>query len=262
MGKLLDQGYINGVGENNMKELDVIEGYSGYVPGEFDIPDDTNPGSCIVTFSVKSEEMPAKSAQAGKRIFENFVWITKQFDLGRSEVSRRINDKVHYDSELGKWVVDELVEYQSDIKAYPQHWNAFARGSTQGAVGTPINLLFKNNPAKVENYTRYKVDTIEMLSQLGDDHLRQITIGGIEDRERAKKYLADVAKMAPSLQLNQAMAEKDEQIDSLRSQVSELSSKINALIAGIESKAITQEVERPAKRGRPAKEQSEESVSL
>lgn len=196
---------------------------------------DTNPGVTQIRFTVKSEEMPFLSAEAGRVITKNFIWITKVMDLGRSELSRRIRDKVLFDETTRKWKILSLGSPRSDIKQYPAQWNAFYRGIQDQIIGTPLMMIFKGDPARAEMYKFRHIDTVEQLAACGDGEIQGLGMGAREDVRRAQEYIKTAKAQAPAMEFNLKLDQKDRQIEQLQSVVSELSERLNQFLSDDEA---------------------------
>ena len=139
---------------------------------------------------------------------------------------------------------------QSDIRKYSEAWNAFARNASEDDLGTPLMLLFKNDPSRVEHYKAYHITTVERLAGMNPSDLENMGMGARGDSERARSYLAraqgNADKTAATYQIDMVRRENE----SLRSQVQDLSSKLSQLLEA-------QLGESPKKRGRPVKQETE-----
>ena len=237
-----------------IKRQEAIAGYDGFK--NEDLISNENPFACNVQFKVVSEEMPALTRAAGKIVRQNFVWIFKEFDLGKSKLSRRIKDKVHFDETLGTWKVDMLAQPKSDIEQYTQQWNAFVAGNKDNVVGTPLALLFKNDPSRVEEYAKYNVKFVEQLAAFTDQNAADFGMGGLDDKKKAMGFLSRIEEAAPGAQIEAAMADKDDKIAYLQTQIAELSSKMTALVSASDGKDLTPSQPRP--RGRPPLDKSQQ----
>jgi hypothetical protein len=218
-----------------LQQITHIEGLEGYE--NVDLQNDTNPGVTQITFWVKSEELPGETALQGKVVRQNFVWIRKVINLGNLIVERRIKDKVVFDTTTQSWKVKVLAAGRasdgtpiSDISRYPNEWNHFARNAKEEEAGTPISLLFKNDPSRAEMYKAYHVKTIEQLSACSETHIQTIGLGAREDISKAKAYLARLSSMAPSIALDAKLNEKDEMIAKLQAQLDDLSGKLTQVL--------------------------------
>lgn len=222
----------------------------GLAPSFIDtnLKDDTPPGVTQVRFSVVSEEMPFLSNQKGERVTQSFVYVTKIMNLGNSMIHRRIRDKVEFDKSTGKWKILQLA-VKSDIRDHKDEWNAFYRGASEDFVfGTPLVILFKNDPARADFYKSRHITSIEQLSRCNDSDTQMLGLGAREEVAKAREFIARSKEHAPAIAANSAMEEKDRQIQSLQSQVEDLGQKLTELLnAQIEAAKEGQKA--PAKRG-------------
>jgi len=210
-----------------MKENVHIEGLD--YTQDHDLLDDTPPDSIITTFQVVSEVMPYASNLAGAEVRQNFIHVSRVFELGKSSYTRRIRDNVEYDEKLGKWVIKRLaVGGQSDIKKNPNEWNAFMRGVVSTPIGAPISILFKNDPSRVAFYESNHIHTIEQMALLNHTDRTSLGMGVADDCRRAEAYLEKVKASAPAAELAAKMDEKDQQIALLQRKIEEMSSVMDA----------------------------------
>jgi len=242
-----------------LKEIDVpIEGLEETHFEDIQMLDDARPGVTIVKFYVKSEEMPAKSREAGRIVRENFIWIQKIMNLGNAILHRRVRDKIEWDDVAKKWKVKMLAQgKESDVRRYTNEWNAFARGANENSIGTPLQFLFKNDPARVDAYKAKYITTIEQLANLSASHLKEIGIGGEEDKKHAIYYLDKIEKQVPNLEINNKLEEKDRQIETLMNRVNDLTAKLTEVL-----EAQLKGEEKKVKKTKPTKaKESYEDVS-
>lgn len=235
-----------------------IEGLD--VHEDHELFDDTPPGAVQVRFDVVSEEMPFETSQSGRTIRKNFVYIFKTWELGRSSFRRRIRDKVSFNEATGKWVIHKLgANGQSDIRTYPSEWNAFMRGTSQEDFGTPLSLLFKNDPSRVELYRSKHVKTVEQLSSLPESSIQELGMGAREEVAFATQYLEQTKKTGAAMALKAELDQQKQANDSLRSQVADLSAKLTELL----NREVEELSATPKKKlGRPRKVISEVAEQL
>lgn len=229
---------------------------------------DTPPGVVQTRFFVERERMPFLSEQEGRDVYRNFVYVERKWDLGRSHYIRRINDTVEFDETTHKWKIKRLYPVtlagdppmpQSDIKRNTAEWNAFVQGASQADIGTSLELLFRNDPARVEDYKHYHIRSLEALANVTDAMIDHLPMGVRADRERAKAMLQKIAAQAPSIAINNKLEEKDRQIETLSKQVSDLSEKLTKLLS---AQMEGLEDEQPKRRGRPRKVEASEDSNL
>lgn len=253
-----------------------IEGLDPTDPG-IDLPNDTNPGEVQTRFSVEKELMPFLSEEAGRPVYRNFVHVERKWHLGAFVNRRRINDEVEFDETTQRWKVKRLNPATvggpegpvpvSDIKRNPKEWNAFSRGASQDDIGTPLELLFKNDPAKVEQYKYLHIRSLEALASLTDKSLDQMPMGSRYDRDKARTVVQRMNAEAPQHAINNKLEEKDRQIEQVQKQNASMSAQIAELTAKLSRVLETQitalsPAEAPKKRTRKAKETPAEEAAI
>lgn len=206
-----------------LKKQSHIEGLEYFE--DVDSADDIDPTANLISFYVVSEEMPALTREAGRTISKNFVHIRKTINLGNLIVERRIRDTVEYDEKSNKWKILKLAK-KSDIKQYPDEWNAFARSAVDNVIGTPLSVLFPNDPAKVDTYKYFSIKTVEQLSLLTDAHIQSLPLDARKDRQKAELFLKATEENAPSIAVQSKIEEKDRQIAFLTQTVESLKAEM------------------------------------
>ena len=128
----------------------------------------------IPRFHSKAVEIPFKSEQAGRPVFEDrqFVEIIIPGD-NKNRVVEPVND--------------------GHKERWPEAWAAFEAGLAAPTSGTPLSEWPKVTRAQVENLAYLQIRTVEDLAGLNDNLVLNIGMGGRELRESARKFL-DVSK--------------------------------------------------------------------
>lgn len=222
-----------------LKPMTHIEGLEAFE--DVQLLDDTDPSANQVKFYLKAEEMPYLTAHPeeipkeeghipGNIYRKNFVCIEKICNLGNSIVDRRINDKVEFDQGTGKWRVLRLDAAQSDIKRYPAEWNAFATSAAEGSIGTPLNLLFKNDPARVLFYKSKFINTIEQLSHCGESEIQLLGMGAREDVRRAIRFAEMASEAAPGIARSLEMEAMAKENAALKAGMADLNDKLRQVL--------------------------------
>jgi len=179
-------------------------GGSGFLVGK----ENTN---VLVMFYNRSVEIPAKSAQLGRRYCENQIYV-----------------KIQHPGETNN-IIDRPVRDEDKVR-YASHWRAFVMNRTQVPEGTPIDLLFPNNPAFAENLRAMGIYTIEQCSELSAIAIENIGRGGQEAVNRAKQYLANAQKGVGFHEWKKKEEEWAAHTRRLENQIAELTSKLNAVL--------------------------------
>lgn len=168
----------------------------------------------VVLFYTRSVFNAAKSAQLGSRQYENQTWV-KMHPPGE-----RLN------------VIDRPVQ-DMDKRRFPYQWNNFLQNKTQVPDGTPIDLLFPNNPAVADNLKAFGVHTVQQCSTLSDNAMQTIGMGSVEWKNMAVRYLESANSGTAFLKLQAELAQKDQDIRILKRQFEQLKTSYDDLIARI-----------------------------
>ena len=208
--------------------------------------DDTPPEGVITHFWVKSEEIPAESID--RIVRKNFVYVTRTWEVGHSSYSRRIRDKVEFDTASGKWKILKLAE-KSDIRRNTDEWNAFVRGATEEDLGTPLSMLFRNDPSRVMFYKDKHIKTIEKLAAVNYTDASMMGMGVHDDIQKAQKYIAQLNDSVKGGAVVSQLEDIQQENAVLRAQLEDLKSKIDS------EPTIAKRG-----RGRPAKASAEDSA--
>lgn len=215
----------------NIDQTIHIDGLDTFQDHDLSMGNDTPPDAIMVKFEVVSEYMPFLSEQKGERVYKNFVHRSYIKELGHSTGSRRIKDTVEYDEASGRWKVKKLANKgQSDIKKFPNEWNAFYNGTTGNLVGTAIEFLFKHDPTRAELYKRNHVYSIEQLAGLSESDCQRGGMGWLDDKKRAQNYIARSKEAVTGVQFNAHVKNMEAENASLKSQVEELTSQVRQLL--------------------------------
>lgn len=241
------------------EQLTHIEGLDEFTDHDLSMENDTPPDAIIVWFDVQKEYMPFLSAQAGERVYKNFVRRYFIKELGFSTGSRRIKDEVEFNEETGRWKIKRLAPAgQSDIKKFPNEWNKFYSGNTSVVSGTPIDMLFKHDPSRADMYRRNHVDSVERLAGLTEADCQRGGMGWLDDKKRAMTFLSKAKDAAGGIQNLARMQEMEAKNAVLEATIKDLTSKLDMVLTQrIEShQAASEPVSKTRRRG-PKKESAE-----
>lgn len=153
----------------------------------------------VVLFYVKSVFDAAASAAKGSRQYKNENWVRM------CPPGEKLN------------IVDRPVK-EEDTHRFPRQWNAFLQNKTQVPEGTPIDLLFPNNPAIADNLKAFGVFTIQQCANLSAHALDSIGMGSQNWKNMAVQYLESAKSGSAFLQMRTEMDKKDQQIRLLTQQ--------------------------------------------
>lgn len=210
---------------------------------------DTPPDQITIWFTEDDVFLPSIMDDSGNLIreekWEKFVHFNFSYDLGHCEGRKRLNDKVRRNESTGKW---EIVSFektgQSHILNHQAQWDAFHDGLDYNEIGTPLEILFPQNPGMCKHLRRIGVSTIERLSKLTDSETQ---LGGMGVSDASKKAKAYVERMADGAKDR----EMDAYITALEAAKKADEARIQALEATVARlAALAEEKESPKPRGK------------
>ena len=175
----------------------------------------------LVKFENISKLNPAKSEEAGLEIHEMVTFINIRTPGQRTEeIMRRLRPQ--------------------DKLRFPEHWKAFNdRENLPQAEGTPLSEWAGVNAAQVEEFKYLHITTVQQLVNVSDSNANNIK-GFYALKEKALAYLNSAIDNKAAEELEK---QKQENIDLLK--------RISAL------EALSNNTEKPTKRGRPKKSDKE-----
>jgi hypothetical protein len=120
--------------------------------------------------------------------------------------------------------IDEENEHNLEAhnNRFPRQWKAFKAGQDSGALGTPLTALTALSPARAAELAYFKVATVEQLAGLTDANLQRIGAGYYEERKRARAFLAAQKDTELVTEVQEELAKRDEQIETMKRQLEQL----------------------------------------
>lgn len=160
-----------------------------------------------VEFLRKPRLHAAKSREAGRAVYEeaDYVRIFVPGDKS-SVVERPLTDQ--------------------DIQRFQERYNKWKSGQAEAVIGTPLASLPSMTPSKLEEYKFFKIITVEQLAE-ANDNLGSKFMSFQQDKQRAKAFLEVAAGNAPIERMNQELAQRDAEIETLKQQMAALMSKMS-----------------------------------
>jgi len=163
----------------------------------------------IVGFYKKSILNSAKSREMGQPVYE-----------GRDFV------KIQHPGETLN-IVDRPVQ-DGDMQRWPRQWHSYQQGVRQTPDGVPINLLFPSKP-EIETMLRgYNIHTVEQLAGLSGEAISTVGMGAQDWVNAAKRYMERADKGVNHHQFEKALADKDQEIRTLRRQIEEVTALVRS----------------------------------
>jgi hypothetical protein len=107
-----------------------------------------------------------------------------------------------------------------DRKRFPMQYSAFKAGESEAVVGTRLKDWPAIRKSEMENLAYFKVHTVEQLAGLSDENIQRIgPVRGLV--EKAQAYVAAAKDGAVVEQMREALKAKDNELDTLKRQMTE-----------------------------------------
>ena len=169
-----------------------------------------------MVFHSKAVHNPAKSRETGVPTYDPILYVRIQTPGDNLQIADR-------------------PAKANDVERFPKQYELFKQGRGEEQPGTPVDLLFPDNPEIVATLRHLKIPTVQMLADLNSEGERHIGMGGLEWKAKARRFL-DMAKANEG----NAAAEKvrDDlmlKIDGLIAENKELSARLTKAVAKLEA---------------------------
>jgi hypothetical protein len=153
----------------------------------------------MVRFANVPKLNAVKTEEAGRPIYENQVVLYVRHPGERDETA--VAMKEHHKFE------------------FPRAWAAFEAGQQPEAEGTPLSVLFPNDPAIVQHLRGCHIFTAEQLAGLTAEGKRRVGMGVEGYVSQAQKFLDAAEKAAPMHQAEAMIRRQNEEIEALKTQL-------------------------------------------
>ena len=165
----------------------------------------------VVIFYQKSVRDPIASRDRAIPIFKDVIYV-KIFRPGE-----QLN------------TIDRPAE-ETDRRRFANQWNKFQHNQTQVPEGTPIDLLFPNNPSVADSLRAHGIHTVQQCANLTSHAIDHIGMGGQEYVNRAKQYIAAASSGSSFIKYQEENKKKDQEIKLLNQQVADLKAQLDGII--------------------------------
>lgn len=174
------------------------------------------------------------------RLFVEFTLRAVPDEIASRDAQRPISRQVDYIRIRQPGERDEIMRpaHDGDRRRFARHWEAYQAGRQEMPDGTPLSILFPNNPEIVENLKYLKVFTVEQLAGLNDTQVQNVGMGARAWQQKAAQFLM--------------LSDDGKGLDVLTSKVDQLTKQVEALLeknTALET-ALTEATEK--KRGKAA----------
>ena len=145
-----------------------------------------------VKFSRKSRRIGYKSEMAGRPIYEDTDYISIQQPGERDQLVRPVREE--------------------DKHRFRKQWEAYLAEADQTPEGTPVSILFPNEPTVCDMLRDLKIYTIEQLAEVSEYGIERMGIDGRRYVAKAKATLDQSANIAQINQLERQVEDVKEQL--------------------------------------------------
>lgn len=162
-----------------------------------------------VRFVRKSVRNAYKSDQEGRPVFEPIDYIQIQQPGERDMLMRPVKEE--------------------DKARFPRHWEAFQANAKQTPDGTPVQMLFPNEPHITDMMIDLRILTVEQLAQLSEAGINRLGMDGRKYVARAAAAMDQSAKAAEVSRLTRELGEATEKNKLLEDQMGQLRARIDLM---------------------------------
>ncbi len=171
-----------------------------------------------VRFYNKKVVDPDLSAQMGRSMFKETPYVFIQ-EPGERD-----------------YIDDPLANKPWAPARFPHQYAQYLKQQDQIPEGTPIDFLFPQHPYIGENLRSMSIHTVEQMAGMQDTGLQNIGMGAFQWRDKAKNYLAIANKGVGAHKLQTELDARDNTIATMKSQMDEMRTRIDRLMAQVEQK--------------------------
>lgn len=166
----------------------------------------------VVMFYNYSKHNAHKSAQEGRPIFEDHVYVKI------SPPGERLN------------IVDRPAT-DEDRRRWNMQWQMFQQNKQQVPAGTPIGLLYPDQPSIADMLRAHRVHTVEQLSELSSNAIDTIGMGAQRYVNDARKYLDQAGKGVHAIEFRKTV----ERLESEKRVLEQQMQALRATVQGMQS---------------------------
>ena len=162
----------------------------------------------FVEFSTRAVQMPWKSKEAGRPIYEDQAFITIDFP---GDKTKRVDRPVKMEGDDSG---------PSDPERFPRQWMLFQNQQDQASDGMPITEWAPLTKSQALELKAIKIHTVEALASLPDSACTWL--GSRELRAKAQTWLESVRDHSAEARLEAQLEQRDALIATLQQQVNDL----------------------------------------
>jgi hypothetical protein len=167
--------------------------------------------SMVCMFYNRPMQNAAKSSEKGRPVFDNKIFV-----------------KIHPPGERLNVVDREANE--NDKRRFPMQWEQFRKKKQQQPEGTPVELLYPEQPTVAATLRANGIQIIEQLAKLSGNAIQDVGMGCQTWVNYAQKYLELANKGANESMVRRQFEQKDREINVLKRQVEDLKNKLEGMM--------------------------------
>jgi hypothetical protein len=165
----------------------------------------------VAMFYTKAAHNPAKSADSGRPVYEDKVFV-----------------RIHPPGERLN-IVDRPAT-ANDQRRFPAQWAQFKENREQIPEGTPVDLLYPDQPSIAAMLRANNVHTVEQLAELSATAIESIGMGTQTYVNNAQKYLQMSNKGMAAAQVRRELEDRDRQIKTMAGTIESLKQQVDKLM--------------------------------
>jgi hypothetical protein len=196
-----------------------------------------------VRFVRKSARNAYKSDLEGRPIFEPVDYIQIQQPGERDMLMRPVKEE--------------------DKLRFPKHWEAFQANTKQAPEGTPVQMLFPNEPHITDMLIDLRILTVEQLAQLSEAGINRLGMDGRKYVARAAAAMDQSAKAAEVSRLTRELTEAQEKNKLMEDQMAQMRARMDSLESRLRQAPLDEPMMFPSRREpKPARARAPEPDTL
>ena len=187
-----------------------------------------------VQFYLRSRLNPYRSSQEGKPSYDAVDFVKIRQPAERDQL--------------------DIAVTEEHKQRWPKQWEAYQAKKRQIPDGTPVKLLFPNEPHITDLCVDLNIDTIEQLAQLSEHGINRL---GMDGRKYVAKAQAALDRLEATKEVGRLTRELDEAREDARlarEALAQMGSRVDALEARLRQPDDETPMEMPRRRGRPPKQ--------
>lgn len=120
--------------------------------------------------------------------------------------------------------------WKKDLERFPRQYAQFKANQEQTTEGTPLSLWGGCTLGQAKELEFFNVKTVEQLAELNDNLASKFH--GVQGlKQRAKDYVAQAKEQAPLLKMRAELEARDNQLEILNKNMSEMAAEIKLMRA-------------------------------